>query len=261
MLWERCSVLRHSASSAGMFYPATESVGSIVVSGIVGAIILGVVGFFGAYVLCDAGRSGGDDGGCRRQASTAAIQTTLKAIVMDRFGAAAIMFLIPAVLAGTISFVVNVSAKAFDPQPKDRDSEAVSSRSAEGIRPAPVDPKRKRSLSGIGALAEAAQPLQTARKWICGLGQTNRSRVAYPDLWLPMQIFVLSFSAIIVALLYFKTRLAGGESMNELIERFEDDGRPRKKWQERVRAEADTVGPHSEQTLTSCSARQLKLFL
>ncbi len=53
--------------------------------------------------------------------------------------------------------------------------------------------------------------------------------------WLPMQILVFSFSAIIVALLYLKTRLAGGESMNDLIERFEDDGRPRKKWQERVR--------------------------
>ena len=54
-------------------------------------------------------------------------------------------------------------------------------------------------------------------------------------LWLPMQILVFSFSGIIVALLYLKTRLAGGESMNDLIERFEDDGRPRKKWQERVR--------------------------
>ena len=54
-------------------------------------------------------------------------------------------------------------------------------------------------------------------------------------LWLPVQIFVFSFSAIIVALLYLKTRLAGGESMNDLIERFENEDRPRKKWQERVR--------------------------
>ncbi len=53
---------------------------------------------------------------------------------------------------------------------------------------------------------------------------------------LPLQIFTLSFSAIIVALLYLKTRLAGGESMTDLLERFEDDDRPRKKWQERVRA-------------------------
>ena len=55
-------------------------------------------------------------------------------------------------------------------------------------------------------------------------------------LWLPMHILVLSFSSIIVALLYLKTRLAGGETMNDLLERFEDDDRPRKRWQERVRA-------------------------
>ena len=52
----------------------------------------------------------------------------------------------------------------------------------------------------------------------------------------PLQIFFVSFSAIIVTLLYIKTRLAGGESMNDLIERFEDDGRPKRKWQERVKA-------------------------
>ena len=59
--------------------------------------------------------------------------------------------------------------------------------------------------------------------------------IAVQIFWLPLQIIVLSFSGIIVALLYIKTRLAGGESMHDLIERFEDDGRPRRKWQERVR--------------------------
>lgn len=54
-------------------------------------------------------------------------------------------------------------------------------------------------------------------------------------LWLPIQILVFSFSGIIIALLYLKTRLAGGESMNDLLEKFEDDEGPRKKWQERVR--------------------------
>ncbi len=53
--------------------------------------------------------------------------------------------------------------------------------------------------------------------------------------WLPMQILVISFSGIIVALLYLKTRLAGGESMNDLLTRFENTEGPRKKWQERVR--------------------------
>jgi hypothetical protein len=54
-------------------------------------------------------------------------------------------------------------------------------------------------------------------------------------LLLPIQIVVTSFTAIIVALLYLKTRQAGGEPMQELVTKFEDSEHPRKKWQERVR--------------------------
>jgi hypothetical protein len=46
---------------------------------------------------------------------------------------------------------------------------------------------------------------------------------------------VTSFTAIIVALLYLKTRQAGGETIQDLVTKFEDSEHPRKKWQERVR--------------------------
>ncbi|MCC6451627.1 MAG: hypothetical protein IT171_01990 [Acidobacteria bacterium] len=66
-------------------------------------------------------------------------------------------------------------------------------------------------------------------------------------IWLPVQIIVLSFSAIIVALLYLKTRLAGGESMDDLVDRFDDDDRPKKKWQQRVRRRRlHSIRPQSE---------------
>jgi len=52
---------------------------------------------------------------------------------------------------------------------------------------------------------------------------------------LPIQIIVTSFTAIIVALLYLKTRQAGGESLQDLLAKFEETDQPRKKWQERVR--------------------------
>ena len=54
-------------------------------------------------------------------------------------------------------------------------------------------------------------------------------------LLLPIQIIVTSFTAIIVALLYLKTRQAGGESLQDLLAKFEETDQPRKKWQERVR--------------------------
>jgi len=53
--------------------------------------------------------------------------------------------------------------------------------------------------------------------------------------WLPMHIFVISFSAILIALLYLKTRQTGGECTHEFLARFEEVEPSRKKWQERVR--------------------------
>ncbi|NOT46987.1 MAG: hypothetical protein HOP17_04465 [Acidobacteria bacterium] len=54
-------------------------------------------------------------------------------------------------------------------------------------------------------------------------------------LLLPIQIVVISVTAIIVALIYLKTRQAGGESLHDLLSKFEEADRPSKKWQERVR--------------------------
>lgn len=54
-------------------------------------------------------------------------------------------------------------------------------------------------------------------------------------LMLPVQILITSLSAIIFALLYLKTRQAGGENLGDLLQQFEETEQPRKKWQERVR--------------------------
>ena len=54
--------------------------------------------------------------------------------------------------------------------------------------------------------------------------------------WLPIVILISSLTSVVTALLYFKTRQAGGETMNDLLEQFEEeiDG-PRSRWQQRVR--------------------------
>lgn len=57
----------------------------------------------------------------------------------------------------------------------------------------------------------------------------------YEIIWIPITLLFTSFTSVITGMLYFKTRLAGGESMNDLLEQFEETDKPRKKWQERVR--------------------------
>ncbi len=156
-------------------------------------------------------------------------------------GAAVMMFLLPMVLAGSLSFVVNVTARAFDPKLKPPIEVSQTESSSVENRPNTVDAPQT-----TPAAPDREVNFRIGGKPIVEIDREEkdmRSRVKHAVLesliqiiLLPLQIFTLSFSAIIVALLYLKTRLAGGESMTDLLERFEDDDRPRKKWQERVRA-------------------------
>jgi len=226
-------------------YPFTGSMGPVVIAGGIGGGLFGIVAFFGAYisfilvppVVMMENRGVLDS--LRRS------RALVKRSFMTSFGAMCIMFFIPVVIAGSISYVVNISAKAFDPKlsaatetaQKQGDKADDTQNATADASPPPPAPEEKKSRFG----------------WNWGGGRNGAVQITNPEmdmqtrvkhtvlesinqiLWLPMQILVFSFSAIIVALLYLKTRLSGGESMNDLIERFEDDGRPRKKWQERVR--------------------------
>lgn len=165
-----------------------------------------------------------------------------------------IMFLIPAIAAGMISFVVNMTAKAVGQQSSKL--QAIERKLNEG-RP---DAKAADAPVAAAAAADAsdtppAEPTEDSDGDITiGIGNNPGVRIeggAEKDmrtrlkdavlesllqiLLLPLQIIVTSFTAIIVALLYLKTRQAGGESLEDLLSKFEETEHPRKKWQERVR--------------------------
>jgi len=67
-------------------------------------------------------------------------------------------------------------------------------------------------------------------------------------IWAPIVIFITAFISVITALVYFKTRLAGGESMHDLLAQFEESERPRSKWQERVRRRLAQSGRSSSRS-------------
>jgi serine/threonine protein kinase len=221
------------ATLPGMLYPVTGSVGAIFVAGVIGAVLLGTLGFFAAYLSWMLVPPVIMMENVGVWAALKRSRYLVGRSLATAFGAVLIMFLLPALIAGTISFVVNITAKALDPKPPA--AEAAVQQETAGTAPAEEPaaaeaedgPKWNWSLSGKKMRArEMTMQDKVKHTFLESLIQI---------FWLPMQIFVFSFSGIIVALLYLKTRLAGGESMNDLIERFEDDGRPRKKWQERVR--------------------------
>jgi serine/threonine protein kinase len=222
-----------TAALLGVLYPVTGSAAAVLVPAAVVAGLAAVVGFVYSYI---------------------SFILVAPAIMMERVGvfeslkrsfklvrrslttsaqAVFIMFLMPALIAGTISFVVKLGFKAFDPK-------AVEPAVAEQEAREPSSPVLRTHLADedINITIGPGRRVQHD----AGKPKDMRARIKETLLesliqifWLPMQIFVLSFSAIIVALLYLKTRTSGGESLTDLIERFEDDGRPRRKWQERVR--------------------------
>ena len=219
----------------GILYPLTDSVASILIAGGIGAVIMGLFGFFVSYILwilvppVVMMENVGIREALRRS------RTLVKRSFATSAGAVFIVFLIPTIVAGTILFVVSISARAFDPKPQTAvETVEKQAETTTESPPTPVDSAEEKKPDSIfgrrtGNLASVkTKDMRTSVK------ETVLESI-FQIFWLPMQILVFSFSGIIVALLYLKTRLAGGESMNDLIERFEDDGRPRKKWQERVR--------------------------
>jgi serine/threonine protein kinase len=141
-----------------------------------------------------------------------------------------LMFLIPAFISGFISFFVNVTAKAFE--------------KASNPPAAVEQPKTDETALADGENGKQGDfnfGFNSNKPKVFVQGSDMRSRLKATFLesliqifWLPTHILVTSFSAIIIALLYLKTRQAGGESMQDLLEQFEDEEQPKSKWQQRV---------------------------
>lgn len=150
--------------------------------------------------------------------------------LVTSIAAVCIMFILPAAGAGIISSAVNLSAKAIWNEvenakvTKDGDKTEVQIETGEGER-------------GIGF---SVGTNRGARLVNMDEGTQKRLRHAVLEtltqiFLLPLQIVMTSFTAIIVGLLYLKTRQAGGEPLKDLLANFEEADQPRKKWQERVR--------------------------
>jgi len=154
-----------------------------------------------------------------------------------------IMFMIPAISAGLISFVVNVTAKAFSVQHSEvkaindsldrKSGEAAENVTEEGANPSV--PEKKEDTININFGNNRPIKFDNSTKDMRSRLKDTVLETLLQIFLLPLQIVVTSFTAIIVALLYLKTRQAGGESLQDLLAKFEESEYPRKKWQERVR--------------------------
>jgi serine/threonine protein kinase len=141
-----------------------------------------------------------------------------------------IMFIIPVIFSGSIYYIVTVSAIAFD-KTADEIQAVQQAGKTENNAQNPAAQKEEKGINisfGNNLKKEGEKDMRTRVK-------NTILETLIQIFWLPMHIFVISFCSIIIALLYLKTRQAGGESMNELLGQFEDTDRAQSNWQKRVR--------------------------
>ena len=144
-----------------------------------------------------------------------------------------IIFLIPTIAAGTLTMVAGLAADDLEirrPQIRERTAETRILSDSERAA-LDKDSGIQISFGGGTKKAQARERPPLRERLIDTLMQT-----LLQILMLPTQILIVSFTSIIIALLYLKTRQAGGESMRDLMDKFEEADAPRKKWQERVRS-------------------------
>jgi hypothetical protein len=159
--------------------------------------------------------------------STQLVRRSLKTTV----AAFLLMVIIPMFISGFITFFVHVTARAFE---KGSNPETVAEQQNTDNGVPPIPPNRRERVINFDFNRNKSSVVKYG-------GKDMRSRLKNTVLesliqifWLPTHILVTSFTSIIIALLYLKTRQAGGESKQDLLEQFEDDGQPKPKWQERV---------------------------
>lgn len=156
-----------------------------------------------------------------------------------------IMFLIPLVSAGLMTFVFKATAKAFDVRESQATEAGVTKIEAGLTQGAVLAGSRDEENGPAGEVKKQGNiKITLGGEGVKFDGNERDMRTRLKDtilqtllqtFLLPLQIIVTSFTAIIVALLYLKTRQSGGEPLQDLLAKFEETEYPRKKWQERVR--------------------------
>ncbi len=163
-----------------------------------------------------------------KQLVTRSLRTTMAAVF--------IMFFVPLLASGVIAFFANAAAKSFasdaDKVAAIRQEVTEDMKNGEDGNPelrVTKDKGLKINIDGKQVkVSDAEEPQDMGGR----IRATVREALTQILLF-PMSVLIGSFSSIVVALLYMKTRQVGGESMQDLLAQFEEADQPRTNWQRR----------------------------
>ncbi len=160
-----------------------------------------------------------------------------------------LIYFVPILIGGTVGGVTVLAIKQLDFYEQMKDVEAAEeekNKNGKNVNvafgPDGVKVTEKESDSDDSSPEEKyAQRLKSVRRETITQGIINL-------ILTPILLLISSLTSVIIALLYFKTRQAGGESMADLLEQFEESERPRSKWQMRVRDRLEQSGRVTSKT-------------
>ncbi len=149
---------------------------------------------------------------------------------------ALLVYFIPGFLAITTALAVNGMLRNFEPKIETPPETARS-----------IEQNKNKENSGLNfSLNKGNFQISTGeKKKDRSMGEKIRDSLKegiFEILWSPIAILISSFTSVITALIYFKTRQAGGETMQDLLREFEDTDKPQSRWQKRIQERLEQSG-------------------
>ncbi|MCO6509806.1 MAG: serine/threonine protein kinase [Aridibacter famidurans] len=152
---------------------------------------------------------------------------------------ASIIFLISAILPLSLGLSISAIVGNIDK------SMQIERMKRDGVTPA-AELEKQRSEAASPAKDDSDLNVSWNRKGI-SVGETGHEdedpglkfrasiiEATFELIWTPIHLVIIAFSSMVSALIYFKTRQAGGESMQDLLGKLNSANSPQSKWQERV---------------------------
>jgi serine/threonine protein kinase len=167
----------------------------------------------------------------------------VKRSFLTALATAILIYLIPAAIGGAVAGLANLTSQQLslfervdkggliEITDEDENSDIDVNFGPQGVK---VNEKERDKKS-----------LSEEEKYTKRLTKTRREVISQSILELfltPVMILLTSLTSVITALMYFKTRQAGGESMQDLLSQCEDTDRPQSNWQSRIKNRLEQSG-------------------
>ncbi len=206
----------------------TASIIALVLFGFLGLIIVGIVVTAKFMLIAPSIMMEGLSGIPAFRRSIELVNRSFLTVLGTSF----IVYLIPTILAIVIGVGIQTSIKGFTNQPIE--TAKVEQKKDENVNIS-IGPRGVKVEGGEESEEDTESNRKMKKRIGIGAG-------LFELIWMPIIFVISSFTSIITALLYFKTRQAGGESMQDLLAKFEDAEHPRSNWQHRIRERLQQSG-------------------